>query len=504
MKPSRILLLFLIVFAVYHPVVQAMPDTVAQRVIVHTTSPFEKAIFKQNGCAIIHELKDATAIECPEGVFIPNAERDELLQVLDMDADTRINADDVWNLSPSITGKGVVIAVLDTGVDYTHPELTPYVITPELNVNGGIGGGMSFVSGINSFWDDNGHGTHVSGIITADIGNAKGVAPDATVWMAKVCGSDGLCYTSDMAAAIEYIANNQIANVMSISIGGGGTTASACDSDYLASKINWAYSKGVVAAIAAGNDGRLKVSSPACASKAIAVAAVDKSDIRASWSNYGKALQDHGVAAPGVSIYSTVPSNGYESWSGTSMATPHVSALMALLLQKDPGLSPADLRSMIFQSADCLNNKYGACPNIYVGFGRVDAYTAVNSGSTPTQPYLTIDASPTSIIANGTSVITVHTSDNDEAVISFTTSPSYTLNSSSCTTLGGGCSVTFTSSVPGAYTIIASNSGYISDSTTITVISSSTCVKKPKICNCDGTCGPKESNGTCPSDCPTT
>jgi minor extracellular protease Epr len=497
---KTVLLLLVALSLLCLPVVQAMPDPATQRVIAHTTSPFEKGNFQKLGCTILHELNDATAIECPEGVFIPNAEPDEILHILDIDADIQIHADDVWSLSSPITGDGVVVAVLDTGVDYTHPELGPYVTDAlPVDVNGGIGGGKSFVSGSTSFLDDNGHGTHVSGIITADgeVTLARGVAPDATVWMAKVCNSGGSCYTSDMAAAIQYVVEHDVARIMSISIGGGGTTASACDSDYLASKINWAYEQGVVSAIAAGNEGRPRVSSPACASKAIAVAAVDKSDTRASWSNYGKALIDHGVAAPGVSIYSTVPGNKYESWSGTSMATPHVSALMALMLQKDPSLTKENIRSRIFQSADCLDGWYGTCPNTYIGFGRVDAYQTVNFGSTtPTQPYLMVTANPTSILAGMISEITAMVSDSAPSVtISF--EPSASLSMSSCdTNAGGSCSVTFIPSAAGTFTFTASADGYTSDTIQVTVTSGSTpptCTKVPRYCNCDGICGKNEA-----------
>jgi minor extracellular protease Epr len=500
MNSLKTILLVLVAFSLlFLPLAQAMPDTATQRVIVHTTSPFDKGIFQKQGCIILHELSDATAIECPKGVFIPNAEPDEILHILDTTSDAQIHADDVWSLDPSITGDGVVIAVLDTGVDYTHPELAPYVTTTLVTANGGIGGGMSFVSGSTSFLDDNGHGTHVSGIITADgeVTLARGVAPDATVWMAKVCNSGGSCYTSDMAAAIQYVVEHDVARIMSISIGGGGTTASACDSDYLASKINWAYEQGVVSAIAAGNEGRPRVSSPACASKAIAVAAVDKFDTRASWSNYGKALIDHGVAAPGVSIYSTVPGNKYESWSGTSMATPHVSALMALMLQKDPSLTKENIRSRIFQSADCLDGRYGTCPNTYIGFGRVDAYQTVNFGSTtPTQPYLTVTANPTSITSAQTSLIAAMVSDSASG-ITITFEPSASLSAGSCdTNAGGSCSVTFTPSASGTFTITASADGYTSDTIQVTVTSGSTpptCTKVPRYCNCDGICGKNEA-----------
>lgn len=355
------------------------PNQATQRIIVHTTSHLDKILFKLQGCTITHELDDATAISCPENVEISNSEPDAVLHVLDLTSDSQINADKVW---PSYTGAGVTVAVLDTGIDYNHLQLN----SSSGSADPANGHCFAVTAGDcgNGFFDDNGHGTHVSGIITSDgITDAnngafsKGVAPGASVWMAKVCDGSGSCYSSDIAAAIQYIVKSKIAKVMSISLGGGGTPKSNCDSDYLASQINWAYNKGVVSVVAAGNSGNKLISSPACASKAIAVAAVDSSDKKASFSSYGNALKDHGVAAPGVNIYSTLPGNKYASWSGTSMATPHVSATVALMLQKNSSLIPANIRSIIFSSANCLNNKYGTCPNIYIGYGRVDALKSV-------------------------------------------------------------------------------------------------------------------------------
>ncbi|MEM5866640.1 MAG: S8 family peptidase [Candidatus Aenigmatarchaeota archaeon] len=342
-------------------------------IIVSAQSPRSRFIAKTtlrlipilHGCKIVHELNDATAVECPEAAvelmkkFVV-VEEDKVYYILDIQADKQIGADKVW--AEGYNGSGIVIAVLDTGVDSNHQELSS-----------SIAGGKSFVDYTESYQDDNGHGTHVAGIITADGFNeqAKGVAPGALIWAAKVCDSSGSCYSSDVAAAIEYVVNYKISRVMSISLGGGGTTKANCDYDYLAQKVNWAVDNGVTVVAAAGNTPG-KVASPACASKAIAVGAVDKRDKRPNWSGSGLALD---IVAPGVSIYSTIPNNGYASWSGTSMATPHVSAVIALLLQAKPNLTDNQIKNALYKTAKDLGFKYW---DRYYGWGRVDAYAALN------------------------------------------------------------------------------------------------------------------------------
>jgi subtilisin family serine protease len=355
-------------FALAILIILLLPLTIAQpsgkraRLIAHTTFLPEKILLRLKGCSIIHELNDATAIECPEEIVssLKNVEEDKIYHIMDLEADQQINADDVWSLG--YNGSGITVAVLDTGIDTNHPELSD-----------SIAGGKSFVTYTSSFEDDNGHGTHVSGIITADgvDTKAKGVAPDAKIWMAKVCDSKGSCYSSDIAAAIEYIVKNNISRIISISLGGGGTSRANCDSDYLAKKVNWAVDNGVTVAAAAGNTAG-KVSSPACASKAIAVGAVDKNDVRPSWSGSGNALD---IVAPGVSIYSSLPNNSYASWSGTSMATPHVSAVVALLLQANSGLTDSQIKEALYKTAKDLGS---AGWDKYYGYGRVDALAALN------------------------------------------------------------------------------------------------------------------------------
>ncbi|HVP25961.1 MAG TPA: S8 family serine peptidase, partial [Methanomicrobiales archaeon] len=335
------------------------------RWIAHTTGEKDLSDFQAKGCSIVHRLHDATAIACPPGIEkqLANVEEDQVLHIMDLAADRQINANGVWALG--YTGNGVTVAVLDTGVAWDHPELVD-----------SIAGGKSFVSYTPSYYDDAGHGTHVSGIITANgnpNANAKGVAPDAKVWMGKVCDASGSCYVTDIATAIDYVVHHQTetGRVISMSLGGGGTTGPNCDTDYLASQVNAAVQAGVTVVVAAGND-KKTVSSPGCASGAISVGAVDSGDVRASsFSGMGAALK---VMAPGVSIYSTLPGGSYASWSGTSMATPHVAGTVALMLSKNSGLPDSTIKSILYTTARDLGTQGW---DQYYGWGRVDALAAV-------------------------------------------------------------------------------------------------------------------------------
>jgi subtilisin family serine protease len=406
-----------------------------KRLIVDTTSPIDRLIFRIKGCAIVHELDDATALKCPVGVMVPNAREDRIFQISDLEADRQIGSDDVWSMG--IDGSGVTVAVLDTGIDTDHPELTDSIVGCE-----------TFVEGTTTCEDDHGHGTHVSGIITANGVNAdaKGVAPGAGIYMYKVCDAHGSCYESDMMAAMDAAVNTD-AKVMSISIGGGNFAGENCDGDPLADKVNWVVSHGIAVAVASGNN-QYYVSSPACASGAIAVGAVDKTGLMASFSNFGPALD---IVAPGVSIYSSII-NGYASWSGTSMSTPHVSGTVALMLDANPGLDVDQIKSALYDTANPINPDsvcYGVvrqkgravwvgvveCTSDHYGAGIVDAYGAVNQ------------------------------------ILSVTTTTTSTTSSTTTTS-------------------------------TTTTTEPTTCKIRGVKCNCDGACNQKETVDTCPWDCP--
>jgi subtilisin family serine protease len=276
-------------------------------------------------------------------------------------------ADQVWTYSApdgsKVMGNGIVVAVVDTGVDYTHPDLGSG-LGPSYKVIGGY----DFYNGDADPMDDNGHGTHVAGIVAAN-GVITGVAPDASILAYKVLGADGSGSTSKVISGIEAAMDpngdgntSDHADIISLSLGGP-----AQDGDPLCLAVREAVNAGVVVVVAAGNDGPSlgTVASPGIAPEVITVGAVDSYGSLASFSSRGPtsdlSLKPE-ICAPGVSIESTVPySNavyssvtGHRPLSGTSMATPHVSGAAALLLQLHPDWSPQQVKSALLTSTSAM------------------------------------------------------------------------------------------------------------------------------------------------------
>jgi subtilisin len=224
-------------------------------------------------------------------------------------------------------GAGVTVAVLDTGVFQDHLDLDVKLCKDA--TKRGIRDGCN---------DNNGHGTHVSGTVAANGGTdglgITGVAPNANLWMIKVCGNAG-CWTDDIAAAIEY-ATDQGANIISMSLGGDSK------SSLITNAVDYAVQNDVLVVAAAGNDGPSggSIDYPGAYVKVVAVGAIDQSQNVPSWSSRGINDGDYVVeekevefGAPGVSVESTWNNGGYNIISGTSMATPHISGLAAKLWQ---------------------------------------------------------------------------------------------------------------------------------------------------------------------------
>lgn len=232
-------------------------------------------------------------------------------------------------------GEGIKVCVVDTGIDRTHSDLTSNIV-----------GGRNFVvmRGVlnPSNWnDDNGHGTHVSGIIAAvdnSIG-VVGVAPKAQLYAVKVLDKRGSGYLSDVADGVDECVRAG-AKVINMSL---GATANPNENNAFKTAVENAQSAGVVVVVAAGNEGQdIANTVPAGYHSVIAVGATNSSNKIASWSNFG--LDNNDFVAPGVSIYSTWKGNSYYTISGTSMASPHVAGVVALhLSSKSSGLNSIDL-----------------------------------------------------------------------------------------------------------------------------------------------------------------
>ena len=258
-----------------------------------------------------------------------------------------IKAPEAWEITPG--SSSTRIAVLDTGIDSTHPSLSDFVNTSL---------GRSFVGGDTG--DRAGHGTHVAGTI-ASYGEVSGVMQSATLIPVKVLGDDGTGSMYGIQQGITYAASID-ADVINMSLGGGGYFQG------MEEAIDTANSQGTIVVAASGNDGARNVSYPAAYSGSIAVGSVTSSKTRSSFSNYGPELD---VMAPGSNVYSTLPNNQYDTLSGTSMASPHVAGVMGLIRATDPTISVADARTALNNTAQA------AGPELEYGHGIVDAYAAV-------------------------------------------------------------------------------------------------------------------------------
>ena len=302
----------------------------------------------------------------------------------------KIQAPAAWDLSTGgRTYAGAKVCVIDTGIDYAHPDLAANI----------VGQGYSPITGGNAM-DDNSHGTHCAGTIAGVGNNGAGVA--GVAWAAQVIGckfldANGSGSTSDAIRCVDWCIA-QGAKVLSNSWGGGG------DSTLLQQAIQRAADAGALFVVAAGNEANNNDASPSypasnTQANILAVASTTSADGMSSFSNYGATSVD--VGAPGSDIVSTVPGNGYASYSGTSMATPLVTGLASLMLSAcaarnggSCGLSAAtDIKRMIMQSVDPIPALAGKC----VSGGRINALKALQlalGGLPPAPPAASPPPSP--------------------------------------------------------------------------------------------------------------
>ena len=337
-------------------------------------------------------LKDTIVINVPRGalesivsrlgknITVEYVEADYQAEALDVPNDpqyvaqwglTKIDAPGGWDESH---GESVDIAILDTGINSSHPDLSSKIF---ISVNCTISSSCP----TQTTTDPDGHGTHVAGIASAVTNNSLGIAGvdwDGRLMSVKVLDDSGGGFYSWISNGIIWAADNG-AEVINLSLGGSSASST------LESAVNYAWNKGVVVVAAAGNDGRNRRLYPAYYTNAIAVGATDANDQKASFSNYGTWVD---VAAPGVSILSTYH-NSYSSLSGTSMATPFVSGLAGLLISQNPQWSDSQVRNQIESTADFVTGT-GA----YFKWGRINICRALGCSSLPS-PTPTPTSTPT-------------------------------------------------------------------------------------------------------------
>jgi len=274
----------------------------------------------------------------------------------------RINAENKTN-----KGKDVNIAILDTGIDFNHPDL-----------KANIAGGKNCSTGT-TYNDGHGHGTHVAGTIAAldNLSGVVGVAPNAKLWAVRVLDNNGSGTWSSVICGIDFITSNAPANggkitLANMSLGGSGTSDNNCgntNNDPFHKAICRSRDAGVTYIVAAGNSGTdASLSVPASYDDAvITVSALADSDGKAGgtgkevsgykddtfpiFSNFGKVVD---IAAPGVNILSTTKGGGTKSLTGTSMATPHVTGAAALYLKTNPGSSWTQIKDALISLAEKL------------------------------------------------------------------------------------------------------------------------------------------------------
>ena len=309
----------------------------------------------------------------------------------------QIRANEVWE-KYNDRGEGIVVGIIDTGIDYLHPAL-----------GGGIGtsfrvvGGYDFVNNDNDPMDDNGHGTHVAGIVAADDANIKGVAPKAKLFACKVLGSGGGGTGANVLAAIELVVDpnkdgnmEDRVNVVNMSLG----FRNGDPDDAMSTAVDNAVKLGVVFCVAAGNNGQEisvpegydtyynkafeTISSPGTARLAITVGAIDSVNALAYFSSKGPVARTFDikpdVVAPGLNIKSLKPGGQYTYMNGTSMASPMVAGVAALILSYNKNLTPSQVKSAIVNHAVDLG-----LPVTHQGSGRIDAIRAIE-GMTLSEP----------------------------------------------------------------------------------------------------------------------
>jgi subtilisin family serine protease/subtilisin-like proprotein convertase family protein len=307
-------------------------------------------------------------------------------------ADADIDGPEAWDIQTG--NRSTIVAVVDTGVDYNHPDLAANMWrnAGETAGDGIDNDGNGFIDDLFGYdfansdanpMDDNGHGTHVAGTIGAVGDNGIGVAGvnwNTRIMALKFLGANGSGSTSNAVAALNY-AITMGAHISNHSWGGGGPSST------LAAAINRGRDFNHIVVTAAGNNGTDNNTTAFYPSQyslsydnVVSVASTTRTDALSSFSNYGATAVT--LAAPGSSIYSTTPNNGYSTFSGTSMAAPHVSGALSLLRDQNPTWTYQELIAKLKSSVDPLPALAG---KVLTG-GRLNVHTMLDSGTSPPPP----------------------------------------------------------------------------------------------------------------------
>lgn len=304
----------------------------------------------------------------------------------------KIGAASAWDVSQ---GANIKIAILDTGVDATHPDLASRMVP-----------GWNAYDNNADTSDVYGHGTAVAGTAAAALNNGVGVASVAgqsLIMPVRIADATGYAYWSTVATGLTWAADNG-AKVANISY--GGVTGSAA----VQSAAQYMKNKGGLVVVAAGNNGIAETISPSATM--ITVSATNSSDVRASWSSYGSFVT---ISAPGDGIWTTTRGGGYGSWWGTSFASPVTAGVVALMMAANPSLAAGDIESLLYSTATDLG---AVGKDIEYGWGRVNAAAAVTAAKAAISsidslaPTASINAPLASASVSGMVAVNASASDN--------------------------------------------------------------------------------------------
>lgn len=374
MKFFRLMLIFALCLALVIPAYGASESEAAKKdYLVQFDGPAAKGLMQAFGVAdaqILHEfeLLPVVHVELTEKQY-HGLLRNPQVKAIEENHEVKALAQSTpWGITRvegtaahnrGFYGNGIKVAVLDTGIDRTHEDL---------NVRGGY---SVFTDSANRdpYYDGSGHGTHVAGTVAAlnNTVGVIGVAPQAELYAVKVLNNSGSGSYAGIAQGIEWAIQNNM-DIINMSLGGSQS------SNILRDWCDLAYNSGILVVAAAGNSGNSfgwgnTVGYPARYDSVIAVAATDSNNRRASFSSHGPAVE---LAAPGVNILSTTPGNNYASYNGTSMASPHVAGVAALVWAEKPNLTNVELRQLLRDTAQNLGSSN------YFGSGLVRAVQAID------------------------------------------------------------------------------------------------------------------------------